>query len=331
MIRIPGTHLDAPAGEARTPARARRGRRRLLLGILCLATAASAGGSQPAGRIELPFDGDPAGELLLLVNDARHRAGLSPLVAEPALASVAAHRALDAARTGDFDGTSDTVMALTRQLRRAGYPPHAWRQRLVQGPRDASALVRQWQSSDPDGFAEVALGDFEGFGAALATAAEPPVWSLFVALPRITWERRLAAPLDDLTAVRSAVLAEVNRERAGRGLAPLALDSRLEDAAQSHAADMQARRFYAHVSPDGRDLGRRASEHGYAYRWVGENIAKGLFEPAEVVRRWMLSDGHRRNILDPHPIHAGIGVMRGEEGGMVTAYWVLDLGRPGPG
>jgi uncharacterized protein YkwD len=42
----------------------------------------------------------------------------------------------------------------------------------------------------------------------------------------------------------------------------------------------------------------------------------------------MLSDGHRRNILDPHPVHVGIGVARGEESGQVTALWVLDFGAP---
>lgn len=301
--------------------------RRLAFGMACFAMVTSPGRSQPTTSVDIrPFDADPVHELLALLNDARHQAGLAPLAAEPALGVVAAHRAVDAARTGDFDGTPDTVMALSRELRRAGYPPHAWRQRLVQGPRDAAALVRQWQASDPEGFTEVALGDFEGFGAALATAAEPPVWSLFVALPRITWERRQAAPLDDLVTVRDAVLAEVNRVRAEAGLLPLAVDTRLEEAAQAHAADMLARRFYDHVSPEGHGIAWRIAAQGYTYRWVAENIAKGVFDPAEVVRRWMLSDGHRRNILDRHPVHAGIGVIRGEEHGQVTALWVLDLG-----
>lgn len=303
--------------------------RRLALGMASLALAASPGAPQPAPPVGVPFDADPVGELLALLNGARHQAGLSPLAAEPALGIVAAHRAVDAARTGDFDGTPDTVMALSRELRRAGYPPYAWRQRLVQGPRDAEALVRQWRTSDPEGFAEVALGDFEGFGAALTAAAEAPVWSLFVALPRITWERRQAAPLDDVATVRTAVLAEINRLRADEGLAPLLFDARLEEAAQAHAADMLARRFYDHVSPDGHGLAWRVAEHGYTFRWLGENIAKGVFDPAEVVRRWMLSSGHRQNILDPHPVHAGIGVIRGEERGEVTALWVLDLGTPG--
>jgi uncharacterized protein YkwD len=304
---------------------------RLALGLAWLALAATPGAPQPAVSVDVPFAPDPVLELLALLNDARRGAGLATLTREPALARAAAHRAAEAAATGDFDGTADMVMALSRELRRAGYPPHAWRQRLVQGPRDAAALVRQWRDADPQGFAEVALGDFEGFGAAQAPGTEPPVWSLFVALPRITWERRQAAPLDDLETVRAALLAEVNRVRGERGLSSLALDQRLGEAAQSHAIDMLARRFYDHVTPDGRTLARRVTASGYAYRWAAENIAKGVFDPAEVVRRWMLSSGHRRNILDPQSVHAGIGVVRGEERGEVTALWVLDLAAPGPG
>jgi uncharacterized protein YkwD len=296
----------------------------------CLAPLASARGSEPPATVAVvPFEGDPISELLALLNDARRDAGLLPLAPEPALLRLSAQRAAEVAASGDFDGTADTVMALTRDLRRAGYPPFSWRQRLVQGPRDAAAVVRQWRESDPDGFAAVALGDFEGFGAAIAPGSEPPLWSLLVAMPRISWERRRAAPLDDLAGVRAAVLAAVNGERAAAGLPALAADPRLDEAAQSHAVDMLQRRYYDHTAPDGRGLARRVEDAGYRYRWAAENIAKGVFDPAEVVRRWMLSSGHRSNILDPHPVHAGIGVVRGEEGGEVTALWVLDFGAPG--
>lgn len=301
--------------------------RRLAPIALCLALALPVEAA-PAPSYVVPLDGDPVHELLASLNDARREAGLAPLVAEAALAKVATRRVTEVATTGELDADADMVMELSRDLRRAGYPPYAWRQRLVQGPRDAGALVRQWKDSDPAGFADVVLGDFEGFGAALAPGVEPPLWSLFVALPRITWERREAAPLDDLAAMRAGVLAAVNRERAAAGLAPLVVDPRLDRIAQAHAVDMLQRRFYAHVTPEGRTLAWRVDESGYRYRWAAENIAKGVFDPDEVVRRWMLSSGHRRNILDPHPVHVGIGVIRGEEHGQVTALWVLDFGAP---
>ncbi len=305
--------------------------RRIALCAAGLAAAAGGSWAQVVQVVTIPFDQpDPETEVLALLNDARRQAGLVPLRAEPALAQVAARRAQAVAASGDFDADAETAMALSRDLRRAGYPPYSWRQRLVQGPHDAASLVRQWRESDPQGFAEIALGDFEGFGAARAPAVEPPLWSLFVALPRITWERREAAPLDDVAAVQTAVLAAVNRERAHAGLPALSLDPRLDDAAQTHAGDMLARHFYDHVTPEGHNLAYRFVARGYGFSWAAENIAKGVFTPIEVVRRWMLSSGHRRNILDPHPVSAGIGVARGEENGRVTALWVLDLGSPGP-
>jgi len=301
--------------------------RRLLPCAVALALAPAGAASSPPGVV-VRSDADPAAALLAAVNAARGAAGLAPLAAEPALAKVAAHRVAEVAGGADFDAGAETVMAMSAELRRAGYPPYAWRQRLVQGPRDAAAVMKQWRDTDPRGFDEVALGDFEGFGAAVATDVQPPLWSLFVALPRITWERRITAPLDDLASMRAGVLAALNRERAAAGRPPLVVDARLAEAAQLHAVDMLSRRFYDHTTPEGRSLSTRVTDSGYRFRWAAENIAKGVFDPDEVVRRWMLSSGHRRNILDPHPVHVGIGVVRGEEDGLMTALWVLDFGAP---
>jgi uncharacterized protein YkwD len=290
----------------------------MLLPVVLLAATLVA---SPAPSIAV----DPVADLLAQLNAERQAAGLSPLRAEPALAKIAASRAGDAARTGDFDGSPETIRALTQDLRIAGYPPYSWRQRLVQGPRDAAALVRQWKTSDPPGFTAVVLGDYEGFGAAVAPDTQPPLWSLLVALPRLTWERRLAAPLESVEDVREQVLLRVNSERAAAHLAPLAIDSELQHAAEGHASDMASRRFYDHRSPDGHDLAWRLEAAGSSFRWAAENIAKGLFTPTEVVDRWMLSSGHRRNILAPQAKRVGIAVTRAEEDGHVTALWVLDF------
>ncbi|HEV8631628.1 MAG TPA: CAP domain-containing protein [Thermoanaerobaculia bacterium] len=295
-----------------------------------VAIAAAPAADPAAGAALAPhLPADPTAELLVALNAARAATGLPPLAAAPPLVKVAAQRAAGAAASGDLDGTPETVTALTQDLRHAGYRPYAWRQRLVQGPRDAAALLRQWQASDPDGYAAVVMGDFESFGAAYAADVEPPLWSLLFALPRLTWERRLAAPLDDVATIRAGVLALVNAERATQGLPPLVTDPRLEAAAQAHAEDMAAHRYFDHESPEGHSPAWRARHAEYGYRWIAENIAKGLFTPAEVVERWMLSSAHRQNILSRPPIHAGIGMARTEENGEVTALWVLDLAAPG--
>lgn len=40
-------------------------------------------------------------------------------------------------------------------------------------------------------------------------------------------------------------------------------------------------------------------EAGVSGRAIGENIAMGYRDPDDVVRAWMNSPGHRRNLLDP--------------------------------
>jgi uncharacterized protein YkwD len=266
--------------------------------------------------------------MLAAVNAERIRSALPPLELSSALSEVAARRAEGAAASGSLDGAPGAPHEITRQMRRGGYPPYAWRQRLVQGPRDAGAVVRQWRESDPDGFEEVALGDFQGFGAARVEGGDAPIWSLLFALPRIAWERRQAEPLGDVDAVRAGVLAAVNAERRAAGLAPLRTEARLHVVAAGHAEDMARRGFFDHLSPEGVTPMERVRQGGYAPHRVAENLAKGLFEPAEVVRRWMLSPGHRRNILDPAVREVGIAVVAREEGQEVLPVWVLVLAAP---
>ena len=61
---------------------------------------------------------------------------------------------------------------------------------------------------------------------------------------------------------------------------------------------------------------------GTSYAALAENIAFGQDDPAEVVRAWMDSPGHRRNILDPDYSHMGLGMYKRGE----TEYWVQDFG-----
>ncbi len=121
------------------------------------------------------------------------------------------------------------------------------------------------------------------------------------------------------------VVEGTNAERARHGLPPLALDTRLAAAAQAHSADMVHRDFFAHESPDGRQVWDRAVAEGYAYRKVAENIAAGQRTADEVVRGWMASQGHRANILDRDLTQIGVGRA---EGGSYGVYWTQVFGTP---
>jgi stress response protein SCP2 len=125
--------------------------------------------------------------------------------------------------------------------------------------------------------------------------------------------------------VLGEVVDRTNAERALHGLRALTVDQRLAAAAQAHSADMVRRAFFAHESPDGRQVWDRAVAAGYAYRKVAENIAAGQHTAEEVVRGWMGSPGHRANILDGDLTQIGVGRA---DGGSYGVYWTQVFGTP---
>jgi uncharacterized protein YkwD len=147
----------------------------------------------------------------------------------------------------------------------------------------------------------------------------------------------LAADGEQLNSVRVEALVhqEINEIRGDRSLSRLDTDADLQQIARSHSTDMAASGYYAHTSPMGETFEDRYQRFGYAcrvptggneYLTGGENINKvyALTDyqtpdgveylgteaaVAEViVEEWMLSAGHRENILRPEWTAQGIGV-----------------------
>ena len=98
------------------------------------------------------------------------------------------------------------------------------------------------------------------------------------------------------------------------------LESRLTDAAQAHAEDMNQNGYFSHTGRDGSSVGDRVDRAGYAWRLVGENIGSGYADAASVTADWLESDGHCANLMKPNYLHMGVG-KSGE-------YWVQVFGRP---
>ena len=134
-------------------------------------------------------------------------------------------------------------------------------------------------------------------------------------------------------AVEAAVLCRVNAERTERGLPPLRRAAGLETSAQRHAVDMVARRYFAHVSPSGGNVEKRARRAGYLTApcyVLGEDLARAPADAASadaVVDAWMASPGHRAVILDGEFREAGIGLVgRAPLGDGPGATFVLEAG-----
>jgi len=130
--------------------------------------------------------------------------------------------------------------------------------------------------------------------------------------------------------LKDAVIRLVNREREKADLPPLAPNSTLAASAQAYAQDMLQRDFFSHTSPEGEGPQKRIERAGFAaltsetckckgyYASFGENLAKGQQTPADVMRGWMESPDHRKNILTSHFTDIGIG--------LVGTIWVQHFG-----
>ncbi|WP_046469056.1 CAP domain-containing protein [Allosalinactinospora lopnorensis] len=103
-----------------------------------------------------------------------------------------------------------------------------------------------------------------------------------------------------------AVVELVNEERADAGCDPVRIDADLTAAAEKHSADMAARDYMAHESPEGTTPAERAAREGYDVL-TAENVAAGQASPEAVMESWMNSDGHRANILDCDNKAIGVG------------------------
>lgn len=126
--------------------------------------------------------------------------------------------------------------------------------------------------------------------------------------------------------MESRILALVNAERRSRGLRELVLNARLDQAAKLHARNMAKYRKMAHVIPESSlpTLTSRAQHVEYFYATIAENIALGYPDAEGVVKGWMDSPGHRRNILNPNVMEIGTGVVSSVSGGL---YFCQVFGR----
>jgi len=96
----------------------------------------------------------------------------------------------------------------------------------------------------------------------------------------------------------------------------------LEKAAYKHSNDMFQNKYFSHTGSDGSGSGERITQAGYAWRYYGENIGAGYKTEQEVVKGWLNSPGHCRNIMNGN--YREMGVAR------VGDYWTQEFGSRRP-
>lgn len=122
------------------------------------------------------------------------------------------------------------------------------------------------------------------------------------------------------------MLELINAERITRGLPPVQLELRLNDAAEDHSQWMLAEDVFSHTGVDGSSPGGRMENADFTFSgnwswaenvaWQSVRGAPGLEDDViDLHNSLMNSAGHRANILDPGMELIGIGIEQGSFSG----------------
>ncbi|WP_064091643.1 SafA/ExsA family spore coat assembly protein [Rossellomorea aquimaris] len=118
--------------------------------------------------------------------------------------------------------------------------------------------------------------------------------------------------------VERQVIDLTNQERQKAGLSALSLDWQLSRVARYKSRDMRDVGYFSHTSPTYGSPFDMMKRFNIQYSSAGENIAAGQTSPEQVVREWMNSPGHRKNILSGNYTRIGVGYAKG---GSYGTYW----------
>ena len=116
------------------------------------------------------------------------------------------------------------------------------------------------------------------------------------------------------------VLRAVNRYRASYGAGALKLNARLSALCDKKCADMREKHYFAHQSPTYGSAFDMMRAEEISYRYAGENLAMGYHDAESVVRAWMNSEGHRKNLLNGNYREMGLAYLA--DGGYFAQMFV---------
>ncbi len=125
--------------------------------------------------------------------------------------------------------------------------------------------------------------------------------------------------------LENEVIRLVNVERQKNGLAPLKANWELSRVARFKSMDMAEKNYFSHISPTYGSPFKMITDFGLSYYSAGENIAMGQKTPAEVMKGWMKSSGHRANILNSTYTEICVGLAVNNNG---RNYWTQMFIRP---
>jgi uncharacterized protein YkwD len=113
---------------------------------------------------------------------------------------------------------------------------------------------------------------------------------------------------ENIVDAANALAADVNAERAKRGLPALERDNTLDRFAYAKAVEMAARAYFGHTDPDGITFQDRLQSWHWPTTYAAENIAFDWDEP-RAHAAFMNSPPHASNVLDANERKLGVAVV----------------------
>ncbi len=140
----------------------------------------------------------------------------------------------------------------------------------------------------------------------------------------------------DLAGFQADLLQELNAARAVArscggvaysAAAPLVWNARLTSAATRHSTDMADNDLFSHTGSDDSESSQRATEAGYGWSAIGENIAAGYPDVRAVVDGWLESPEHCKNIMNGD--YADLGAACASQvSSSYGKYWTMVVAKP---
>lgn len=251
---------------------------------------------------------------IVLVNQARSRAGLSALEPDATLNLVAQRYSARMAAEGFYDHVDPQGRNAGDRIGAAGYVARQSAENIARGQPDPVSVVQGWLNS-PGHRANIMNPSLRAIGAGYAYTVTPPYhhyWTHVFATPDPASGR-------DTGAYAAGALALINQARRADGHAPLRMDPALADMARRYGEQLAAAgaTAFAQTAPG---ILRAASTPAAPFRRSVALVAGGHATPEEAVDHWVMGrDGQA--LLDPALQAAGVAYVQRTNDPM-RHYWL---------
>lgn len=161
------------------------------------------------------------------------------------------------------------------------------------------------------------------FHVAAALAIKLVVVAFVLVYPLSAWL------MPDVAAEQSRqIISLTNQFRTSLDLPTLKENTKLNQAAYAKVSDMFLNQYFAHTSPENKNLDSFLKQTGYIYSVSGENLGMGFSDSQELMTAWKNSPTHYANLVDEDFQEIGVSMAEDIFKDGNTVFTAQYFGRP---